>query len=375
MTSESATSSDQPLPVPAGGEPAPASRTHRLAQRLLSVWWLGLGPVLAALAATRWLVPPPSESGPGLRGWLARLGEQHPLAVGITFFLLFAVLARLGVDRLPFGRLLGSAPRSAASAQSRRTTLVRWLTAAGMIAFSALAALALRKGVGQIYQVSGPSMLPTLLPGDTLLVNRLGGRSPRRGDIIAFRAEGEDRLVKRVIGLPGDRVTMRAGIPSINGWEVPHCDAGTYVYLSADAALVGRLIVEFLEDRIFLAAHVPGTRSFAGYDVQADEVFVLGDDRSNSEDSRAWNGGRGGGVPVAAVEGQLWRVVGADRDGNIDLGRFLQQPALQVHLPGMDVGALEDGIRRCLQERPQSTWPPPAKRAQAADARASSPPG
>jgi signal peptidase I len=344
----------------------PASRRARA---LAAAWWFGLAPLLATLATMRWLIPARSEVGPGWWGALAELGALYPLPLATGFFLSFAELARAWRDRLPFGALL-AAPVSPPAPLA----LPQRITRLALVGAVLLGALALRTRVAQLYEVVGASMLPTFLPGDTLVVNKLARQPLRRGDIITFRTgaaqkqsaaaavagEPEDRLVKRVIGLPGDHVTMRAGIPSINGWEIPHCDAGTYVRYASNGTLVGRLLVEWIEDRPFLAVHVPGTRSFAGYHVQPGEVFVLGDDRSNSDDSRSWRDGRGAGVPVAAVEGRPWRVIGSDADGRVDLGRLLERPGMQLHLPGMDLRGLQAGVERCLKEsRPTQTWPPP----------------
>ncbi len=219
-------------------------------------------------------------------------------------------------------------------------------------------------------------MLPTLEPNDIvagLVRSPLSDPFRGRGDVVVFQAPvaagigraaswpAGEPLVKRVVGLAGDRVGMRGGTPIINDWPVPSCDAGDYLYVLGDAgerAVHGRLRVEFLDDHAYLTVHAQ-TLPFQGtYRVKPGEVFVLGDDRASSIDSRAY-----GGVSVRGVESRIDRfLVGTLRNGNADFGRMLHPvDALQsnLHLEGVAIGALEEGIARCLARRPTETHPPP----------------
>jgi len=280
---------------------------------------------------------------------------------------------------------------AAVAAPVRRGQSLRDL--AGVVVGVALAmalAFGVRSRLVESYSVLSGSMLPTLQPEDRLAGNRLAyrgwttpaaARCPRRGDIIVFQSSAVDGgdltdvpdfLVKRVIGLPGDRIGMKGGIPVINGWTVPVCDAGEYLYVleGGENGLDGRLAVEFLEDRAYLTVHAVGSAAFEGtYAVAPGEVFVLGDNRNNSIDSRAYNEHHGGGVPLSAIEARVdWFVAGRRFDTQWDLTRLfrrLDSMATTLHLDGVDQRPLQAGIAKCLAQRPATTSPPPASGAPA----------
>ncbi len=124
--------------------------------------------------------------------------------------------------------------------------------------------------------VEGSSMEPSLVDGQRLLVNKLAYRfsSPQRGDIVVFHAPhepGKD-FIKRIIGLPGEKVEVRDGRVYIN-------------------------------DQLLEEDYLPRT---AGYSwgpriVGPDEYFVLGDNRGNSNDSHTW-----GMLPADLIVGKAW---------------------------------------------------------------------
>jgi signal peptidase I len=240
------------------------------------------------------------------------------------------------------------------------TTARRLFTLLVPVAVAAICGLLFRQAFRPA-KVMSTSMVPTILPSDHLWVERLGratGRPPRRGEVIVFRhrAFGESgTLVKRVIGLPGDRVAMVDSRPVLNGHEVPGCNAGTYAWFGASRASRGHLVVEWLDGQAYLTVHAPGPQRFDEYVVKPDEVFVLGDNRGVSNDSRNWQEGRG--VAFAEIEGRVAHVLfGTDRRGRFDLERLWRPLGTDLQLAGVDIGPLRAGIARCLKEGPTSSF-------------------
>ena len=159
------------------------------------------------------------------------------------------------------------------------------------------------------------SMKPTIIEGDRILVNKLAydlklplshfkissWSDPERGDIVVFDSETENtRLVKRVIGLPGDVIAMQNNQLFINGELVR--------YSNQSAAESHLLVAEQLPGHshtMQLAARDSSpAASFDSLTVPADQYFVLGDNRDISKDSRYI-----GFVPRAEIIGRVSHVV------------------------------------------------------------------
>lgn len=191
-----------------------------------------------------------------------------------------------------------------------------WRVMAGWVAGAVGAAIVLRVFVVGTFQVVSVSMAPTLLVGDLLVVDRTAYlRAPlQRGDVIVWTSEaggtGHD-YVKRVVGLPGDVVEQRGRTLWINGEASPLTPAGE-VELGADGAptartrflLDGELWQQTLDGRTHpvVTRKTVGQRADGRWVVEPGQVFVMGDNRDDSVDSRSPEVGQ---VPVEQVAGQV----------------------------------------------------------------------
>jgi signal peptidase I len=129
--------------------------------------------------------------------------------------------------------------------------------------------------VSERIRVESISMQPTLFPGDYVIVNKLVYRftnTPKRGDVIVFKYPPDPTAIpyiKRVIGLPGDQVHIASGKVYING-------------------------------QLMLEPWLKVTTNRGGdWTVPAENIFVMGDNRNNSSDSRSW-----GFVPLGNIIGR-----------------------------------------------------------------------
>lgn len=181
-----------------------------------------------------------------------------------------------------------------------------------------LAVLILRSFVVEPFRIPSESMLPTLLNGDFILVNKfsyglrlpvlntklVGNGQPARGDVVVFRYPREPAVayIKRVIGLPGDRLEYRGKQLLINGQPAALTllpdDPLNPAYQQFDERLnaVSHRIQVLADGRWGLAGLWPGLqlrRASDGtvaweYQVPEGQYFVMGDNRDNSSDSRVW---------------------------------------------------------------------------------------
>ena len=217
-----------------------------------------------------------------------------------------------------------------------------------------LAVLAFHSFVAKPFYIPSESMMPGLLTGDRLVVTkypygwswvspsfhvigpmkgRLFGRMPKRGDIVIVTPPGtRTDYIKRVIGLPGDTVSMRDGTLSINGQPVKRqplppqmvpIDINSPCGSSTDPALYD-FRVRGADGRMYCRVPVvretlPNGRTYETVElgrspednfdpttVPAGHVWLMGDNRDDSADSRVpeWNGGLGGPVPWENIGGR-----------------------------------------------------------------------
>jgi signal peptidase I len=211
----------------------------------------------------------------------------------------------------------------------------------------------LRLFVVEAFKIPSGSMMPTLLVGDHMFVNKQA-RTPARGEVIVFRYPEEERqaFVKRVVAVGGDKVTMRGGFPVVNGIEVKHCRAGTWTYKDAppydESEHSGELHVEWSDAGaylVFLDAMALAADDGTTWSVPAGNVFVLGDNRNNAHDSRRWFAGVGGTVKPDLVIGRaslIWLAA--------DPNRLATSVAEMPKLSSFDAATVA-GIDACLRGR------------------------
>jgi signal peptidase I len=145
-------------------------------------------------------------------------------------------------------------------------------------------ALFVRTWVFQAFKIPTGSMEPNLLVGDHLIVNKMRFAPVKRGDVVVFKfpKEPERDFIKRVIGLPGDKIELRKKKVYVNGQPIDEPYAHLMEPPSADGA-----------------PHTDDVREEYGpVNVPADQYFMMGDNRDNSEDSRYW-----GFLPKSYVKG------------------------------------------------------------------------
>jgi len=169
-------------------------------------------------------------------------------------------------------------PKAPAAEQSAEGQLWKDYLKAAVIAVGL--ALIIRTFIVQAFKIPSESMVDTLLVGDHLLVNKLvyNFEPIQRGDIVVFRypLDPNRDFVKRVVGLPGETIEMRQTTVYVNG--APLTESYTRY-----------------ED------YAGYRHGFGPFTVPEGAVFMMGDNRDNSQDSRVW-----GPLPVENIRGKAF---------------------------------------------------------------------
>lgn len=191
-----------------------------------------------------------------------------------------------------------------------------WKEYAENILIAVILALIVRSFLVTGYKVPTASMAPTLLPGDFIFAfkipygvkipfseKKIASKMPGRGDVTVFTYVDQPRVtyVKRVMGLPGDRIEIK------NGRLVVNSEAAEYFDQNDIAPVFDPELFKIVTEKIQGTEHQlvlqkePQSKSFGPFIVPPGEVFLLGDNRDSSDDSRYW-----GTVPIDRIEGRVF---------------------------------------------------------------------
>lgn len=177
-----------------------------------------------------------------------------------------------------------------------------------------LIVLLLRSFLVEPFRIPSSSMMPTLLIGDFILVNKFayGVRlpvlhtkivevgTPKRGDVAVFRYPRDPAIdyIKRIVGIPGDEISYRNKVLYVNGQPMPQTPVGRYTGIGSGIRATGLLhSIEKIDDvehsiliQVGSPDFPPGCQVLLRGPIKVPDgqYFVVGDNRDNSNDSRCW---------------------------------------------------------------------------------------
>ncbi len=202
-----------------------------------------------------------------------------------------------------------------------------WRENRGFIVFFSLM-LVMRSSFADWYHVPTGSMQPNIVEGDRVFVNKMAYRldvpftdieiakigQPQRGEVVVFESDAaNERLIKRVIGVPGDIVAMENNRLIVNGNVAEYEMSGNNIY---------RERLGNLQRQIQVLPVNSARDSFEPVRVPEGHILVLGDNRNNSVDSRYY-----GFVPISELKGKATKVIASLNPDNYYIprsDRFLQ---------------------------------------------------
>lgn len=211
------------------------------------------------------------------------------------------------IDKLVFEK-----KRRAANQDAKDPVLVEYAKSLFPVVF---VVLGLRSFIAEPFRIPSGSMMPNLLIGDFILVNKFdyGIRlpvlnkkiieigKPKRGDVFVFRYPGNGEndptagtdYIKRVIGLPGDTITVEENRVSVNGIPFSYQEVGVFVGQGVSSEMTGsRIIAETMPEKTHNMLEIDGVplgyRNNGTWIVPAGHYFAMGDNRDRSADSREW---------------------------------------------------------------------------------------
>ncbi|MCB0364817.1 MAG: signal peptidase I [Bdellovibrionaceae bacterium] len=189
-----------------------------------------------------------------------------------------------------------------------------------------LLAFIVRSFVVSAYRIPTLAMSPTLLPGDFIFAyklpfgfqlpfsggNRVGGHPPNRGEVVIFRCPYDPSVscIKRVVGLPGDRIRIQGKRLILNGKKATYQTAKGAPLSGEDGGSQGVVVEEAwggFRHQILIGA-VTKTENYGPLVVPPGHLFVLSDNRDHGEDSRKW-----GLISIRSLEaraGVIWLSLG-----------------------------------------------------------------